>query len=125
MHSEIYPLTFPQQAIFLDAQLHGPTTKFNMGGGIVIRGWLDPGIFRRAVRFAFQQHDAERLRIHVDGGEPRQQFLAAAEYDCATMDFSGRTEPFRSAIEWLLADIARPMRRPVSALRRRALPARR
>ena len=81
-----------------------------MGGGIIIRGPLDSVPFRRAIEFAFRQHDVERLKICADGGEPRQVFLEKAEYGCAAMDFSGQTEPFQSAIEWLLADIARPMR---------------
>ena len=112
MHSERYPLTFPQQALFIDALLHGATTKFNMGGGIVIRGPLDVGLFRQAIDFALCQHDASRLRILVDGGEAAQEFVAEAEAGSRYewMDFSGRADPFRAAVEWMLADIAQPMR---------------
>lgn len=110
MHSETYPLSFPQQAIFLDALLHGPTTKFNMGGGIIVRGPLDSTLFRQGIEFALRQHDVQRMRIHVDGDEAKQEFVENAECRFELVDFSGRTEPFQAAIDWLLADVRRPMR---------------
>ncbi len=110
MRSGTYPLSFPQQAILLDSLLHGPTTKFNMGGGILIRGPLDSTLFRQGVEFAFQQHDVQRMRIHVEGDEARQEFVTEAGCRFEVMDFSGRIEPFQSAVDWLLADIGRPMR---------------
>ena len=109
MPSEMYPLSFPQQAIFLDAQLHGRISKVNMGGGIFIRGPLDPGLFRQAVEYAFRQHDCQRMRLHVAGGEARQEFAEAAECSFELQDYSGRLEPFPSAVRWVLEDIVRPM----------------
>jgi hypothetical protein len=97
LDSRTYPLTFPQQAILLDALLHGQTTKFNMGGGIVIPGPLDSALFRRGLEFAFRRHDVQRMRILVEGGEARQEYVEEGESPFEVLDFSGRSEPLRCA----------------------------
>lgn len=107
----MHPLTFPQQSIYLDALLRGATTKFNMGGTIVIRGPLDGGRFRQGLECALGVHDAQRIRLHPDGETAMQEFLP--ENECSspleTLDFSSRLEPLQSAIDWVLADFRRPM----------------
>jgi hypothetical protein len=110
MRPETYPLSFPQQAIFLDALLSGPSVNYNMGGGIVIRGPLDGSLFRRAVEFAFRQHDAQRMRVYLERGEMMQEFVEEGECSFSFHDFSGRMDPFQSAVDWVLADINRPTR---------------
>src|SRR5215467_14096644 len=99
MQAETYPLSFPQQAIFLDALLNGPGANFLMGGGIVIRGPLDNSLFRHAVEFAFRQHDAQRMRVYLERGEMKQEFIEDAECPFTFHDFSGRPDPFRSAVD--------------------------
>jgi amino acid adenylation domain-containing protein len=108
----MHPLTFPQQSIYLDALLHGATTKFNMGGAIVIRGPLDAGRFRQGLECALRVHDAQRMRLHPDGEQAMQEFLPEEECACPfeMLDFASRLEPFPSAIDWVLADLRRPMR---------------
>ena len=108
----MHPLTFPQQSIYLDALLHGATTKYNMGGAIVIRGPLDAGRFRQSLECALRVHDAQRMRLHPDGEQAMQEFLPEEECACPfeTLDFASRLEPFPAAIDWVLADIRRPMR---------------
>lgn len=108
MCSEQYPLSCPQQAIFLDALLHSPTTKFNMGGGIEIRGPIESTRFRRSIEFAFDHHDVQRLRIHIDGAEPSQSFATEAECQFRVLDVSGHVDPRRSALDWMRADIGQP-----------------
>jgi amino acid adenylation domain-containing protein len=107
-----HPLTFPQQAIYLDALLRPSTTKFNMGGGIVIRGPLDTELFRQGLEGALGAHDAQRIRIYPDGETAMQEFVPEQECTPAfeMRDVSQRPKPLRSAIDWLLADIGRPMR---------------
>ena len=108
----MHPLTFPQQSIYLDALLHGATTKYNMGGAIVIRGPLDAGRFRQGLECALRVHDTQRMRLLPDGEQAMQEFLPEEECACPfeMLDFASRLEPFPSAIDWVLADIRRPMR---------------
>ena len=108
----MYPLSFPQQAIYLDALMCGATTKYNMGGAIVIRGPLDVGLFRRGLECALGMHDVQRMRLHLDGETAMQEFLPEDACPCPfeALDFSSRLEPLQSAIEWVLADLGRPMR---------------
>ena len=108
----MYPLSFPQQSIYLDALLRGVTTKYNMGGAIVIRGPLDATRFRQALEYALGVHDVQRMRLHPDSGTAMQEFLPAEL--CAlpyqALDFSNCPQPLASAMDWLLADFRRPMR---------------
>ncbi|TRZ53253.1 hypothetical protein D4S03_02090, partial [bacterium] len=108
----MYPLSFPQQAIYLDALMCGATTKYNMGGAIVIRGPLDVGLFRRGLECALGMHDVQRMRLHLDGETAMQEFLPEDACPCPfeALDFSSRLEPLQSALEWVLADLGRPMR---------------
>ncbi len=108
----MYPLSFPQQAIYLDALLQGATTKFNMGGAIVIRGPLDVRLFRRGLECALGVHDVQRMRLHLDGETAMQEFLPedACPRPFEALDFSSRLEPLQSSIEWVLADLGQPMR---------------
>jgi amino acid adenylation domain-containing protein len=108
----MHRLTLPQQSIFLDALLHGATTKHNMGGAIVIRGPCDTDLFRQSLECAMGVHDVERMRLYPDGETAWQEFLPDAQ--CSPpfemFDFSKCPDPFASANEWVLADIGRPMR---------------
>src|SRR5512140_869879 len=108
----MHPLSFPQQSIYLDALLRGATTKYNMAGAIVIRGPLDAERFRRGLECALDVHDVQRMRLHLDGETAMQEFLPVEACPCPfeALDFSTRPEPLPAAIEWMLADIARPMR---------------
>lgn len=67
MTPEAYPLSSSQQAIYLDSLLHPPTAKYNMGGAFVIRGPFDLSLFRQALEFAARRHDAERIRLRLEG----------------------------------------------------------
>ena len=108
----MHPLSFPQQSIYLDALLHGATTKHNMGGAIVVRGPLDAERFRRSLECALGAHDVQRMRLHLDGERAMQEFLPEPACPCPfeALDYSRRPEPLQSAIEWVLADIGRPLR---------------
>ncbi|MGC9969935.1 MAG: amino acid adenylation domain-containing protein [Bryobacteraceae bacterium] len=107
---ERYPLSFPQQAIFLDSLLRGSaTTKYNMGGAITIRGPLDAGLFGRALEYAARQHDVQRTRLHLAGDVAVQEFVSEPPGVLEVLDYSARLEPYRSAVEWLLEDIRRPI----------------
>ncbi|MDP3001015.1 MAG: amino acid adenylation domain-containing protein [Bryobacterales bacterium] len=108
----MHPLSFPQQSIYLGALLRGATTKYNMAGAIVIRGPLDAERFRQGLECALDVHDAQRMRLHLDGETAMQEFLPVQACPCPfeALDFSTRPEPLPSAVEWVLADIARPMR---------------
>ncbi len=108
----MYPLSLPQQSIYLDALRHGATTKHNMGGALIISGPLDIGRFRQSLECARHVHDVQRMRLHWEGETVRQEFLAAEDCPSAFeyFDFSSRLQPYPDALEWILEDIGRPMR---------------
>jgi amino acid adenylation domain-containing protein len=119
----MHPLSFPQQAIYLDALLHGATTKYNMGGAIVIRGPFDAALFQRALECALEVHDVQRMRLRQDGETVLQEFLpvGSSPPPFEALDFSGRLEPLQSALEWVLADFGQPMGLDASPLHRDVL----
>ena len=113
-----YPLTLPQQSIFLDSLLQGDTTKYNMGGALVIAGSLDVDLFRRSLEHAVSVHDVLRLRLHsaqdsAGGNAPMQEFLPAGGCDTPFefFDYSGAAQPpLEAAMARVLDDHSRPMR---------------
>jgi amino acid adenylation domain-containing protein len=109
MTPEAYPLSSSQQAIYLDSLLHPPTAKYNMGGAFVIRGPFDLSLFRQALEFAARRHDAERIRLRLEGETALQEFLPDILCELQVLDFSGKAQPFQSAIEWMSEDISHPI----------------
>lgn len=108
----MFPLSFPQLSIYLDALLRGATTKHNMGGAIVISGPLEADLFRRGLQCALEVHDTLRMRLVPDGDTAQQEFLPidACPNELEVLDFSNRLEPLPAAVEWVLAHLAQPMR---------------
>ena len=73
---KLYPLSLPQQAMFLDALKYGDTAKFNMGAISIVSGPFDTLLFQKSLEFAHRVHDVRRMRVHIDGEGAWQEFLA-------------------------------------------------
>ena len=108
---KMYPLSLPQQAIFLDALKYGATAKFNMGAICIISGPFDAVLFRKSLEFAHGVHDVRRMLVHIDGDGARQEFMApdSCPYPFEEFDFSNHPDPIQSAIGWVLGDFSRPI----------------
>ena len=108
---KLYPLSLPQQAMFLDALKYGDTAKFNMGAISIVSGPFDTLLFQKSLEFAHRVHDVRRMRVHIDGEGAWQEFLAPenSRYPFEEFDFSSHPDPIQSAIGWVLGDFSRPI----------------
>jgi fengycin family lipopeptide synthetase D len=73
----MFPLTHPQQRIYLVQKLHEGTPVWNVPYGIRVDSTLDLDLLRKAIDLVLVEFDALRLRFTDDDGEIRQ-FLADA-----------------------------------------------
>lgn len=69
---QTFPLTHPQQRIYLVQQLHEGTPVWNVPYGVRVNGALDVEALRRAVGATLAEFDALRLQFIEEDGEVRQ-----------------------------------------------------
>ncbi|WP_022851250.1 non-ribosomal peptide synthetase [Limisalsivibrio acetivorans] len=103
-----YRLSSPQEAIYVDSLLYGPTPKYNMGGFAPIRGHVDVELFKKAHRLALGVHDAflTRLEYTPDGV---MQSTGHELYPPTIIDFSDSPSAYREAIDWVMDDFKNPV----------------
>jgi len=85
-----YPLSFPQQRLWLLDQIEPGSAAYNMPMALRIAGRLDADALERAISELTRRHESLRTRIVADGGEAAQ-----------VVDEHG---PFRLAVEEVRAD---------------------
>ncbi len=107
-HTDLYPLTLPQQTFYYDYLLHQNDSKYNMGGSLMLKGDLDVELFEKACNFVVQKFDSLRIRFVTKDGQLFQQFLP--EYRCHVdyLDFRNKENPLDEAIQFLILENARP-----------------
>jgi amino acid adenylation domain-containing protein len=106
----LYPLTLPQQAFYCDYLLYQNDSKYNMGGVMILNGYLNLDLLNQAYQHVTKKYDIFRQRFIIRNGELFQTFVShngtdAIEY----MDFRRKENPFKSAMEYIFEEIARPL----------------
>lgn len=105
---DMYRLSSPQEAIYVDSLLYGATAKYSMGGFGLINGYVDFDLFKRAHQLALGVHDVFCTKLEFGEGEVRQSF-GHEPYPPSLLDLSESPEAYRKAIDWVLDDFAKPI----------------
>lgn len=88
---QLHELSHAQRGVWLDARLIDDPAAYQIGAVASIKGEVDLGIARQAVRVMMGQHDA--LRLRVDRAEPRQWLEAGAPPPFRGLDLSEHDDP--------------------------------
>ncbi|WP_198015874.1 non-ribosomal peptide synthetase [Paenibacillus sp. HW567] len=106
--SSFYPLTHPQQRIWAIEQIYPQTPLHNIGGTIQIKGPVQFSLLEKAIALFIQSHDALRLRMAVQNGEPRQYIDHDNDFPVEFIDFSTCREPEREFAGWVESIAQKP-----------------
>ncbi|KWX72340.1 thioester reductase [Paenibacillus jilunlii] len=104
-----YPLTHPQQRIWSIEQIYPQTPLHNIGGTIRIKGPVQFSLLEKAIGLFIRSHEALRLRIAAQNGEPRQYIdNHNNDFPLDFIDFSTCSEPERELADWVESIAQKP-----------------
>jgi enterobactin synthetase component F len=109
MDSAALPLSVAQTGIWFGQGLAPTSPTYNLAQFIQIDGPIDEAVFNRALRSVVRETDCLRTRFLDTPAGPRQVVVTDDTWDYTTRDFSATTEPDVASIEWMMADLARPL----------------
>ncbi|MFC4961228.1 amino acid adenylation domain-containing protein [Streptomyces mauvecolor] len=103
------PLTTRQHGIWMAQQL-APPARFQLASAFDIAGDLDPELYEAAFRFAVAETEPFRSRFAVTAsGEPRQWAGSLPTWHMPVVDLRREPAPMAAALDWMRADIPRPL----------------
>ncbi|MEV5178132.1 condensation domain-containing protein, partial [Streptomyces flaveolus] len=103
------PLTAAQEDIFYAHEIDPANPNQNIAEYLVLRGNLRIPLLERAVRRTLAETESSRLVFRHDDAGPRQSVLPVSEFRLPVIDVRGETDPLRSALRWMRADMRRPV----------------
>ncbi|MFG3009588.1 amino acid adenylation domain-containing protein [Streptomyces cinerochromogenes] len=103
------PLTTMQHGIWLAQQL-APPVRYQLASAFEVAGDLDPELYGAAFRFAVTETEPFRSRFTVTAsGEPRQWAGPLPAWHIPVVDLRREPAPLAAALDWMRADIPRPL----------------
>ena len=99
------PLSVAQLGLWFSQKIAGPDANFNLAEAIEISGWIDPGLFLRALRQVSSEADAVRARLIDVDGVPRQRVVGARIDAFPYFDYSEHADPAAEAEAWMRAEL--------------------
>ncbi|MGW4533873.1 amino acid adenylation domain-containing protein [Nocardia sp. NPDC004340] len=103
-----FPLSPPQLGMFYAQQLD-PAVPLSEAQYIEMRGPLEIETLRRVGVRAGREFGSGVLRFVEAGDQPGQVVDAGMEREIGFLDLTDRTDPVAEALEWMRADVARPI----------------
>ena len=107
---EALPLSAGQRRLWFLDQLEGPHAAYNIPVAWHLRGRLDVGALRAALKAILDRHEILRASILTLGGEPRLSIADEIEPALGLVDASGDTDAERAAFvqDWLARESRQP-----------------
>ncbi|AHH95957.1 non-ribosomal peptide synthetase [Kutzneria albida] len=102
------PLSVPQRGIWFAQKLNPEPQVFTIGSYVDIRGAVDVGALRSAVRRAMGETQSVHSRFAERDGEPYQVVQADEDFPVPVTDLSAGDDPFGTALELLRAGVTEP-----------------
>ncbi|HEX7241870.1 MAG TPA: amino acid adenylation domain-containing protein, partial [Longimicrobiaceae bacterium] len=93
----VFPLSFPQQRLWLIDQLEPGSALYNLPSVLRLRGELDAGALRRALVEVVARHESLRTRFGIVDGEPAQLVHPPSHFALPLPDLAGLAEDARGA----------------------------
>lgn len=103
-----FPLSPAQLGMFYAQQLD-PGVPLSEAQYIEMRGPLEVPTLRRVAVRAAREFGSGVLRFVEAGDQPYQVVDAEMEREIGFLDLTDRTDPVAEALEWMRADVARPI----------------
>ncbi|MFB7293632.1 amino acid adenylation domain-containing protein [Actinacidiphila glaucinigra] len=102
-------LTAGQLGIWRICQLDPGNPLFNMGEYLEINGGLKIGLLAEAIRQVVEVNDCYHVRFGGTDDRPHQRFVPSSDWTPHLVDVSAEAEPEQAALDWMRADMARPV----------------
>ncbi|MBI6548982.1 amino acid adenylation domain-containing protein [Xenorhabdus sp. VLS] len=103
-----YPLSSPQEVIWLDQVIHSDSPKYNIGLFTCIAGELNEALFAHAFKTLVSRHDTLRLQLINTHALPRQKIDVTLPVSVAIHDFSSHLDAETQARQHIDAEFMRP-----------------
>jgi nonribosomal peptide synthetase DhbF len=103
------PLSAAQLGVWFAHKIDPANPIYNIGQSIEIHGPVDPSVFKAAVRRAFIETEAFRVRFIEEVDGPRQVIDPPSERPISLLDVSAELDPQAAAEAWVKADLANPV----------------
>ncbi len=103
-----FPLTTAQRGIWTTQKIT-PRANLNIAEAVEIRGPVNHGIFRQALRQLVTEAEELRVGIVEEDGKPRQFPRLTYPGDFPFLDMSNQAHPERAIHAWMMDELSQPI----------------
>ncbi|WP_286058036.1 non-ribosomal peptide synthetase [Bacillus mojavensis] len=104
-----YSLTGAQSGIWFAQQLDPDNPIYNTAEYIEINGPIDISLFEEALRHVIKQAESLHVRFGEDMDGPWQMMNPSPDVQLQVIDVSSEPNPEKTALNWMKADLAKPV----------------
>ncbi|MDR4228225.1 amino acid adenylation domain-containing protein [Bacillus mojavensis] len=116
-----YSLTGAQSGIWFAQQLDPDNPIYNTAEYIEINGPIDISLFEEALRHVIKEAESLHVRFGEDMDGPWQMMNPSPDVQLQVIDVSSEPNPEKTALNWMKADLAKPVDLQHDTLFREAL----
>ena len=103
------PLAQAQRGLWFGEKIGPQDAIYNIAEYCEILGEINTDIFVAALKQISHEAETTRLEIHDTNDGPRQIILDRYKGEFPVIDLSYRTDPRADAVEWMMAELQRPV----------------
>ncbi|QJC97529.1 Bacillibactin synthetase component F [Bacillus mojavensis] len=104
-----YSLTGAQSGIWFAQQLDPDNPIYNTAEYIEINGPIDISLFEEALRHVIKEAESLHVRFGEDMDGPWQMMNPSPDVQLQVIDVSSEPNPEKTALNWMKADLAKPV----------------